>query len=245
MKKILFTIFIMFLFSRVNAIEKITINNDNLVPLFDKNLKQYNYYTNSDKIFINVKNSKDEIVTGDGVFELNKEINKYIINSNIYGDYYINIYKNYQKKEYDYGKLVDLKIEGYDINFNSDIYEYDIVINNEDMLNINYELLNDSSYVDVTGNGNFNNELNVIKINVDNINTYKINVHKTINVSKGYEEKQEINEMNYIEKEIVKIIIITISCLIVFLMFYILFLRKTNLHVLPNILHKLHFQDKH
>ena len=102
------------------------------------------------------------------------------------------------------------------------------------MLNINYELLNDSSYVDVKGNGNFNKETNLIVINVDDINTYKIKVHKTIDVIKNIsEEDNEIKEMSYAKKEIVKLIIITISCIIVFIMFYILFLhkKKSILHV--------------
>jgi len=231
MKKILFTIFILLLSSKIYAIEKIMINNDNLIPNFDKNLKKYNYFTMSDKVLINVRTSKDEIINGEGLFELKNEVNKFIINSNLDGDYVITVYKNYQKKELELGKLLDLKIEGYEINFNSDIYEYDIVIGDEEMLNINYELLNDESHVVVRGNGNFDKEINEITIDVDDINIYKINVHKTIEVVNIVEEKNEIKEMSYIKKEIIKIIIITISCILVFLMFYILFLRKSTLHV--------------
>ena len=231
MKKILFAIFIMFNLNTINALENIKINNDNLIPSFDVNLRKYNYFTTSDKILVTVKNSDNEVITGDGLFEINDEITYLTINSNLNGEYKIIVYKNYQKKVSEFGKLVNLEIEGYDINFNSDIHEYDIVINNEDALNINYDLLNDSSYVDVKGNGNFNNELNIITINIDNINTYVINVHKTINVSHEIVEKTEIKEMSYMKKEIVKIIIITISCIIIFLLFYILFLRKSILHV--------------
>lgn len=234
MKKILFTILIALINIKIYALDKITINNDNLIPIFEKDLKKYNYFTSSDKILINVKKSEDEIINGDGLFEVKDGENEFIINSNIDGEYVINVYKNYQKKELEFGKLKSLKIDGYNIDFNSDKYEYDIVINNEDMLNINYELLNDSSYVDVKGNGNFNKETNLIVINVDDINTYKIKVHKTIDVIKNIsEEDNEIKEMSYAKKEIVKLIIITISCIIVFIMFYILFLhkKKSILHV--------------
>lgn len=231
MKKILFTIFILVIFTKVKAIENIKINGDTLSPIFDINLKKYNYFTNEDKIIINVVKSNDEIIIGDGEFELYNDISKYNINSNISGDYEITVYKNYKKKDLEYGKLLDLKIKDYEINFNSDIYEYDININDESFLNIDYELLNDKSYVDVKGNGNFNDELNVIEINVDNINTYKINVHKTIKVFEPINNEIVVEEMSYTKKEIVKIVIITISCSLVFLMFYFLFIKKFNLHV--------------
>lgn len=234
MKKILFTILIVLINIKVLALEKITINNDNLIPIFEKDLKKYNYFTNSDKVLINVQKDENEIIDGDGLFEVKDGENEFIISSNIDGEYIINVYKNYHKEELELGKIKDLKIDGYEIDFNSDIYEYDIVINDEDMLNINYELLNDSSYVDVIGNGNFNKETNLIVINVDDINTYKIKVHKTIDVIKNInEEDNEIKEMSYAKKEIVKLIIITISCIIVFGMFYILFLhkKKSILHV--------------
>ena len=229
MKKILFTILIALINIKIYALDKITINNDNLIPIFEKDLKKYNYFTSSDKVLISVKKSENEIINGDGLFEVKDGENEFIIISNIDGEYIINVYKNYQKKELEFGKLKSLRIDGYDIDFDSDKYEYDIVINNEDMLNINYELLNDSSYVDVKGNGNFNKETNLIVINVDDINTYKIKVHKTINVIKKInEENNEVKEMNYAKKEIVKLIIITISCIIVFGMFYLLFLHKNK-----------------
>ena len=231
MKKILFTIFILFIFTNVKGIENIKINGDNLSPFFDINLKKYNYFTDEDKIVINVSKSNDEIITGDGEFEIYDDVNKFIINSNINGNYEINVYKNYEKKDLEYGKLLNIKIENYEINFNSNIYEYDININDENYLNIDYEVLNDKSYVDVIGNGNFNNKLNVIEINVDNINTYKIYVHKSIKVFEPINEDIVVQEMSYTQKEIVKIIIITISCSLVFLMFYLLFIKKFNLHV--------------
>ena len=95
------------------------------------------------------------------------------------------------------------------------------------MLDIKTELLNDSSYVEIIGNGNFNKDKNVITINIDNINTYKINVFKTLPVFK--EEiirKEEFKELSKTKKEIVKIIIITISCSLIFLIFYLLFIKK-------------------
>ena len=52
--------------------------------------------------------------------------------------------------------------------------------------------------------------INLINIKYSmNINTYKIKVHKTIDVIKNIsEEDNEIKEMSYAKKEIVKLIII-------------------------------------
>ncbi len=230
MKKILFT-FLLSLFSfKIYALENIKINNEDVIPMFDINTKKYNYFTDSSIVLIKTKNNKNEVITGAGEYLLKDGINKYIINSNIYGDYEINIYKNYKEDKDTLGVLTDLKIKNYDLDFDSDKHEYEIVINNEDHLDIEYELLNDSSYVDVIGNGNFNKDKNEIIINVDNINTYKINVLKTSSVFKRIEVQDTTQEMSVFKKEIVKLIITTISCILVFLMFYFLFIRKPIFH---------------
>ena len=227
MKKILFAFFVMFLSFKVYAIESIKVNEENIIPSYDKNIKKYNYFTDNNEIIIKVKNENDEIITGDGLFFVEDGINKYIVNSNIYGDYEINVYKNYKEDKETLGVLNNLTIKNYDINFSKDVFEYEIVINNEDNLEIDYELLNDSSYVDIVGNGNFNKDKNVIEINVDNINTYKINVLKTSSVFKRMENINKVNdEMSPIKKEIVKLLIITISCVVVFFAYYLLFIKK-------------------
>ena len=227
MKKILFAV-LFFCFSiKISAIEDIKINNEKLSPYFSSDFREYNYYTNEESINILVTPSKDESITGDGIFKIEDRNQKYIITSNLYGNYEINVYKNYEKEEGELGKLLSLKINNYDLAFDSNIYEYDLVIDDEDILDIDYETDNLSSYVSISGNGNFNHSKNVIEINVDNINTYKINVLKTNLVSKNESLKENNNiELNSTKKEIVKFIIITISCLIVFVIFYILFLRK-------------------
>lgn len=226
MKKILFTFLLCLFFERVYAIENIKINNDNLIPKFSKDMKKYNYFTELNEVYIDVKSSNDETVLGSGLFEIKDGINTFKINSNINGDYLINIFKNYKEDKESFGKLIDLKIKNYPIDFNPEVYEYEITIGDEDYLDIDYELLNDSSYVEIDGNGNFNSDKNVITVNVDNINTYKINVFKTIKVFK--EETKiinEVEEMSPIKKEIVKLTIITISCSLVFIMFYLLFIK--------------------
>ena len=227
MKKILLII-ILFSFSRVYAIENIKINDDNLIPEYNKNTKVYNYYTNKNEVNIYVIKEDNEEVIYDKTISLN-ESKEVIIESSIYGKYKINILKNYNKNNNEDCYLTDLDIEDYPINFNKEKYEYKISINDESNLNINYDLSNYNCSVLIEGNGNFNKSDNIISIKVDNKYNYIIHVYKTIKVSKIVEE--ETHEMSNNEKEIVKFIIITISCLIIFGFYYILFINKTILNI--------------
>lgn len=215
MKKI--TIFILlFCVVKVNALSNIKVNNEELIPSFDKDIKVYNYYTDSESVNINVKKDKNEIVNGEGMYTLDNNYKKIIISSNIDNDYVINVFKNYDKREYDSSELLSLNIDGYNINYNKDIYDYDITLNNENNLNIKYEV-NDNTSVVITGNGNFNKSNNLIKIEVGD-KVYNIHAHKTIKVSYS-KDREIIKEMSCTKKEIVKVLIITISCSFVFLFY--------------------------
>ena len=210
------------------AIENITINNENLSPVFNSDIKVYNYFTYSDSINIQVKSKENEQVTGSGVFSLNDDLTTFKVTSND-KEYTINVFKNYHKEELT-PVLNDLIIEGYDINFDTNIHEYDINIKDETHLNINYDLSNDEAYVSITGNGNFNSSDNIIKINVNNKDEYIIHAHKSMNVSL-VEDTNEYKELRGIKKEIVILLIVTISCTLVFLFYYSLFINKTTLHI--------------
>ena len=227
MKKILLIISLLFCI-KVKAIENITINNENLSPVFNSDIKVYNYFTYSDSINIQVKSKKNEQVTGSGVFSLNDDLTTFKVTSND-KEYTINVFKNYHKEELT-PVLNDLIIVGYDINFDTNIHEYDINIKDETHLNINYDLSNDEAYVSITGNGNFNSSDNIIKINVNNKDEYIIHAHKSMNVSL-VEDTNEYKELSGIKKEIVILLIVTISCTLVFLFYYSLFINKTTLHI--------------
>lgn len=227
MKKILLIISLLFCV-KVKAIENITINNENLSPVFNSEIKVYNYFTYSDSINIQVKSKENEQVTGNGVFSLNDDLTTFKVASND-KEYTINVFKNYHKEELT-PVLNDLIIEGYNINFDTNIHEYDINIKDETHLNINYDLSNDEAYVSITGNGNFNSSDNIIKINVNNKDEYIIHAHKSMNVSL-IEDTNEYKELSGIKKEIVILLIVTISCTLVFLFYYSLFINKTTLHI--------------
>ncbi len=229
MKKILILICCLFIY-KVYAIEDIRIDGFNIIPNFNSEIKVYNYFTNKDSVNIKVTPSKDEIILGDRTVNLENDQTRVIINSNLFGDYEINIFKNYNKDNKKYPYITNLTIENYDINFNPEVLEYEITINDEDKLNIDYELENDDAYVVISGNGNFNKSDNLITIKVNNELEYKIHAYKTITVSK--EIKQDVvKEMSKTKKEITSLIIIVISCALVFGFYYVLFIDKTIFYI--------------
>ena len=236
MKKIILSILLILPFG-INAIEKIKINNEDLSPYFDNKIKKYNYFTNEDEINIKVITSKGEIITGDGIFELKDKESTFIVSSDKYGDFIITVFKNYIETK-SKGELLSLDIEGYNLNFNKDIHEYNLNILDEENLNIIYELNNENTNVKIIGNGNFNNTKNVIKIILDDEEEYTINVFKAEKVSKVENTVSKTKTMSYTKKEIVKYIIITISCTLIFFFYKLVFISKTTLNVLPNTLHK-------
>ena len=236
MKKIILSILLILPFG-INAIEKIKINNEDLSPYFDNKIKKYNYFTNEDEINIKVITSKGEIITGDGIFELKDKESTFIVSSDKYGDFIITVFKNYIETK-SKGELLSLDIEGYNLNFNKDIHEYNLNILDEENLNIIYELNNENTNVKIIGNGNFNNTKNVIKIILDDEEEYTINVFKAEKVSKVENTVSKTKTMSYTKKEIVKYIIITISCTLIFFFYKLVFTSKTTLNVLPNTLRK-------
>jgi len=229
MKKILLVLLLLLSY-RVNALESIKIDNNDLVPKFDKNTKVYNYFTNKDNINIEVKNSKDEIVTGDGYYELNNTDKTINIETSNNEKYKINVFKDYNKNRINDSYIKELNIKGYEINFDKNTHEYKINIGDEDNLLIDYELSNYDDYVVVSGNGNFNKSDNIIKVTLNNKDEYIIHALKTLSVSK-VENNNEIKEMSNTKKEIVKLVIITISCILVFGFYYLIFINKKHLYV--------------
>ncbi|MDY6071773.1 MAG: hypothetical protein SPI44_02735 [Bacilli bacterium] len=236
MKKIILSILLILPFS-INAIEKIKINNEDLSPYFDNKIKKYNYFTNEDEINIKVITSKEEIISGDGIFELKDKESTFIVSSDKYGDFIITVFKNYIETK-SKGEILSLDIEGYNLNFNKDVHEYNLNILDEENLNIIYELNNENTNVKIIGNGNFNNTKNIIKIILDDEEEYTINVFKAEKVSKVENRVSKTKTMSYTKKEIVKYIIITISCTLIFFFYKLVFISKTTLNVLPNTLRK-------
>lgn len=220
MKKILFFIILFTFYINVYAIEDIKIDNKSLIPSFDKNTFVYNYYTDKDEVNIKIIESSDNIKSN--IIELTDKEKIYYVDN-----YKIRIFKNYEKSSESYIK--ELTIKNHDINFNNDKYNYSLTLNDEEYLEINYELSNSNDELTIIGNGNFNKNNNIIKILFKD-KVYTINAYKTINVSKVINNNTDY-EMSDNKKEIVKLIIITISCVLVIGFFYILFIDKTTISI--------------
>lgn len=220
MKRII--LLFLFLCIKVNAIENIRIDNEDIIPKFNKETKVYNFFTYNDEINIEVENSKDETTDCKGVYYLNEMNNEIKITTSNNEKYIIHVSKNYDKNKKDESYIKDISILGYDLNYDRNVHEYSITINDEENLNINCELSNDSDSVSVIGNGNFNRTDNIIKIVLNDSDEYIIHAYKTQTVSK-IEKEEKIKEMSKSKKEIVKIIISTISCILIFLFYKLLF----------------------
>ena len=210
---------------RVFALESIVINDESLSPSFDKRIHLYNYYTNLNEINIKVLGSDGEIITGDGLFSLDSNVNEFIINSNIDGDYKIVVFYKYNDIE-DSG--INILIDGYEINFNPNVYEYYNNIFDEKFLNINVDLFNSSEKYSIIGNGNFNKSDNIILIKYGD-KTYKIHALKSISVS--YEVEDEVRVLSENKKEIVILLIIAISSSLIIGFYYIVFKDKTIIRI--------------
>lgn len=96
--------------------------------------------------------------------------------------------------------LSELIIEGYDIDFYENVYEYDIFIDDEKNLVIDAIPENDDYIVEISGNSNLKNG-SVIRITITdqegNSNVYKINVSAEEN-SEIIENNNETDDINYI-----------------------------------------------
>lgn len=235
-KKILLVVFI-YLFSctKISGLDSININNEALSPPFDVNIKEYNYYTNDNNIKISVSKKKNEIVKGYGYFDVLDGHNEFYVssfNNDVESRYKINVYKNYISESKNVITFKSLNIENYDIDFKNDVFEYYIDLKEDNYLNINYELDNPNSIVEIKNNGNFLNENNDVIIEIreeesNNSNKYTIHVNKTLKVFKSNEE---IKELSFIEKNVIKIIIIVVSCSLAVFMFYIIFKNRYFLY---------------
>ena len=112
-------------------------------------------------------------------------------------------------------KLKNLIIEDYDIDFNSNIYEYNLKIKNEKFLNISYICSDDKSNVTITGNRDLKDK-SIITVTVvaedGSTSSYIINIEK----------------MNYINIIIFAIIIILVIILIILSIYFITKRRNKN-----------------
>lgn len=245
MKYILKCIVVVTFFSfmpKISAISNIKVDNYDLVPFFDDYVTKYNVFVDKEDNEVNISvltSEDDEYVTGVGnvnILDGKTEVTLKVVKKDTsIIDYQIVIYKNYEEnKDYDDALLKSLEIEGHDIDFDSNNYEYKINVENEERLNIDYEQNSEYSTVKISGNSNFKLGENIIKITViskskNYSNIYVLKVNKISDVFK--EESSMKKEENILGKEeltkketnIIMISIINICSILIVFIFYLFF----------------------
>ena len=254
MKKLLtLTILLLTFFSftkNYHALNNITINNQKLIPDFDKNLKVYNVFVNSktEIVTINVSPEEGEVITGSGSKSLKKGNNEIEIltykNDLLYEKYTLNIVRGEIKNNKSEAVLKNLTIENHELEFESNTYYYNLdALDEEERLNITYEASNPESTVKLKGDVNLKKEKNIIKISVTSedkkvTNTYKIVVNKKIKSNKTTEKKESIfdrREFNSYELKMIIIGIVLLILTILGILFWFIFIKKRTNKV-PSIL---------
>ena len=192
MKKILFllTIFFSFIFN-LYALNNISINNNMLIPEFNKNTKVYNVFVPSNIEIITIVVDKDdnEVITGSGSKSLKEGLNVIeiisYINDTEVERYTLNITRGNITYDKTNSNLKNLIINDYEVNFNEFVYEYEIKIKTNYKLNIHYETNTPLETVTLKGDTSLKNKENVITIKVisgdkKHSSTYKIKIIKEL-----------------------------------------------------------------
>lgn len=241
MKKYILMIILFFALTiKLNALENITIKNETLAPLFDKNIYVYNVFVseNTQIITINASKEEDEIVTGTGSKSLKKGLNVIEITSYKNGSevtYKLNITRGEVVYNKETSHLNSITIEGVDLDFEKDKYYYEIDTD-KDRLDINYELDNPLQTVKASGDIILNKEENYIKLEVTSEDkksetTYIIKANKPKKIIHEKETKSNIFDNHKFtddELEMIKYIIIGVTIVLIIILFYFVVLRKNK-----------------
>ena len=257
MKKVLIIIMFFLSVNKLKALESISINHEDIYPLFNKDIHTYNVYVNKDTqiVTISVKSEENEVVTNAGSKSLKSGLNSFEIiayKDNIQSVYTVNIVRGEEKVDKSNAYLKKITIDNYDIGFDKNIFNYDIEINDINQLNVNYET--ESEGAKVVLKEDLISEKRYIKIEVisedkSKSNVYYVNVRKEA-LSTFKETKTSIlDESNLTEDKlyIIRNTIILVEIIILGILFYFVVLKKrTNniLYIKHSILHKLIFHHK-
>lgn len=232
MKKSLYLLIVFFLFTiKLSAIEDISINNEQIIPIFNKDTTTYNVYVSelTEIVTINVKESDNELITGQGSKSLKKGLNTFEINSYINNSliktYTLNITRGIDYLDENSSILETLSIEGYNIDFKSDKHTYSINFNDNIDLNISYQTSNPKSIVKLTRTKDLIN-IKVTSENKKSETTYKINLIKDEPVNSIYTANKPRRTYDDFELKLIRITIISFSSIIIGIIFYLIFIKK-------------------
>lgn len=235
---------------KAKAITNIKVGEYSLSPYFSEYITKYNVFVNDEEENINVsvsESEEDDYVTGIGNIKLidgkNEVILKVIKKNQEIITYQVDIFKNYKEfNSLDDASLNKLIINGYDINFDPNIYEYNINIIDDNRLNIDYETKSSESTVKITGNSNFKEGKNEVRVIVNSkdktkTNVYIINVNKVVTTFEEEPSSEKLNEnvlgrekLTKKETNILTISVISICSIIIIFLFYMLFIFSRRKH---------------
>lgn len=233
MKKSLSLLLIFFLFTiKLNAIENISINRETLVPDFSKETRVYNVYvlSSTEIITINATGEENELITGTGSKSLKKGLNVFEINSYINDilteSYTLNITRGEDVFDNETSRLEDLSITGYNIDFKSDNFNYEISLNEDENLEVIYKVSNPKMNVKVSET----NDLITIKViseNKKNESVYVVKINKEVKVNavalkSSFFDKKKFDNF---ELKIIRISIISVVFIIMSVLFYLIFVK--------------------
>lgn len=240
MKKILFllTIFFSFIFN-LYALNNISINNNMLIPEFNKNTKVYNVFVPSNIEIITIVVDKDdnEVITGSGSKSLKEGLNVIeiisYINDTEVERYTLNITRGNITYDKTNSNLKNLIINDYEVNFNEFVYEYEIKVKTNDKLNIYYETNTPLETVTLKGDTSLKNKENVITIKVisgdkKHSSTYKIKIIKELkdNTSNKKTSIFDNKKFTSFELKLIIIVLIFLGLIISSIIFYFIFIKK-------------------
>ena len=158
------------------------------MPDFSKETRVYNVYvlSSTEIITINATGEENELITGTGSKSLKKGLNVFEINSYINDilteSYTLNITRGEDVFDNETSRLEDLSITGYNIDFKSDNFNYEISLNKDEDLEVIYKVNNPKMNVKVSET----NDLITIKViseNKKNESVYKIKINKEVKVN--------------------------------------------------------------
>lgn len=240
MKKILFllTIFFSFIFN-LYALNNISINNNMLIPEFNKNTKVYNVFVPSNIEIITIVVDKDdnEVITGSGSKSLKEGLNVIeiisYINDTEVERYTLNITRGNITYDKTNSNLKNLIINDYEVNFNEFVYEYEIKVKTNDKLNIYYETNTPLETVTLKGDTSLKNKENVITIKVisgdkKHSSTYKIKIIKELKDNTPNKKASIFDNKKFtsFELKLIIIVLIFLGLIISSIIFYFIFIKK-------------------
>ena len=249
-----FLLLTFFLFiTNVKAINNITINNNQIIPEFNKSVKTYNVFVNDETeiITINAEIEENEEVTNLGSKSLKWGLNTFVItsyiNNEINTSYTLNVTRGSSVFDKETSVLENLEIDGLKLDFKSDVFNYIVKSNDINNIKVNYLTPNPKMSVKVSYNLNTSKENNLITIKVisenkKNTNTYKINIKKDVKDNKIVTKTSIFDNKKYdkFELKLIKIGISIFILSIILVFFYIIFLRKKNSNKVLYISQLLH-----